>query len=104
MSPSRTFISALACSAFLAAFLGSLGWFIWAGTQRTDGSCYDTSHYVPSATMMLVAVVLLTIARRRPRHRPSKPPLLGQAVATTAWTVLGLSLAVWLAAAISCSA
>jgi hypothetical protein len=105
MRSTRPFLAALASvRAFLTALLGSLAWFIWAATQQTNGSCYGTSHYVPSAVTTLVVMILLTVASRRPWHQTSTALLIGQAVATAAWSALGLSLAIWLSAAISCSA
>lgn len=105
MRPSRPILAALASvRAFLAAFLGSLGWFIWAATQQTSSSCYDDSHYVPSAVVALVTLVALTVASRRPWREQSVSLLVGQGVATTVWTAFGLSIAIFFAAAIGCSA
>jgi hypothetical protein len=101
----RLFLAGIASvRAFLAAFLGSLGWFIWAETQQTNGSCYHTSHYVPSVAITFGVIIALTVASRRPWRGQSAALSLGLGVATAAWTALGLSVAIFFAGVTGCSA
>jgi hypothetical protein len=105
MSSPRAFLAALASvRAFLIAFLGCLGWFIWAETHQTNGSCYDWSHYLPSAAITLAVIVALTVASRRSWRGRSASTLVGEGVAGAGWAALGLLVAIFFAAATSCSA
>jgi hypothetical protein len=105
MSSPGSFLAATASvRAFLAAFLGSLGWFVWAESQQTNGSCYHTSHYVPSAAITFGVIIALTVASRRPWRGQSAVLSLGLGVATAAWTTLGLSIAIFFAGVTGCSA
>ena len=106
MSPVRSFVDGLrSVRGFLAAFVGSLAWFIWAETQQTGGSCYDHLHYAASATVAFCVVISTTALSRRPwRARHPLSLLVGEGVATAAWTSIGLLIAIFIAAATSCSA
>jgi hypothetical protein len=105
MSSSRAFLAGLASiRAFLAAFLGSLGWFIWSETQGTSGSCYPTSHYLPSDVVTFSTIIALTITSRRPWRARSPSLLVAEGIAAAAWAALGLLVATVFALAAHCSA
>jgi hypothetical protein len=106
MSSTRSLLAAMASvRAFVAAFLGSLAWFIWAETQQTSGSCYTDAHYVPSAAIALGVVVAATVSSRWPwRGRPTLRSLVCEGVAAAIWSAAGLLIAIFFAAATGCSA
>ena len=106
MRPVRSFVDGLrSVRGFLAAFLGSLAWFIWAETQQTGGFCYDHPHYAASAAAAFCVVISTIVLSRRPwRARRPLSLLVGEGVATAAWTSIGSLVAIFVAAATSCSA
>jgi hypothetical protein len=104
-SLARSFLSGLASvRAFLAAFLGSLGWFIWAEMQQTNGSCYHSSHYLPSAVITFGVIIAMTVGSRQPWRGQPAALLVGQGVAAAAWAAFGLLVAIFAAGATGCSA
>jgi hypothetical protein len=105
ISTPRSFLAGLTSVwAFLAGFLASLAWFIWTETQQTSSSCSNGPYYVQSAAIMFLVIVAVVAIRRRPRHGQTAWPFLGEVVATSAWTAIGLSVAIFFAAVTGCSA
>ncbi|HWD64069.1 MAG TPA: hypothetical protein VG405_02755 [Solirubrobacteraceae bacterium] len=105
MSRRRPFLgSLLSLWAFLVGFLASLAWFIWTETQQTNSTCGRGTDYVQSAAITFAAIIALTVARRRPRRGDIVSPLLGEVLATVAWTALGLAVAIYFAGVTGCSA
>jgi hypothetical protein len=105
VSTSRSFLAGLTSAwAFLLGFLASLAWFIWTETQQTGSSCGNGPDYVQSAAIMFLVIIAVFAIRRRPRRGQTAWPFLGEVVATAAWTAIGLSVAIFFAAATGCSA
>jgi hypothetical protein len=81
-----------------------------SGLVHLDGDTADQqllrqrSGYVQSAAIMFLVIIAVFAIRRRPRHGQTAWPLLGEVVATAAWTAIGLSVAIFFAAATGCSA
>jgi hypothetical protein len=59
---------------------------------------------VQSAAIMFFVIIAVIVVRRRPQQGQTVGPFLGEVVATAAWTGLGLSVAIFFAAATGCSA
>lgn len=90
--------------AVLAAFFGALGWFIWTTSHQSTGACYAGSHYVPSAAVALVAITAVVVASLRPWLPGRSASLIARAVVAAAmFSAIGLLVAGWFAAVISCS-
>jgi hypothetical protein len=105
MSASRSFFAGLTSVwAFLTGFLASLAWFIWTETQQTSNSCSNGPDYVQSAAIMFILILAVFAIRRRPRRGQTAWQFLGEVLATSAWTAIGLSVAIFFAAATGCSA
>ena len=105
MSSPRSFLAGLTSVwAFLVGFLVSLAWFIWTETQQTSSSCGNGPDYVQSAAITFFVIIAVIAIRRRPRRGQTARPFLGEVIATAAWTALGLSVAIFFAAATGCSA
>jgi hypothetical protein len=101
----RSFLAGLtSVRAFLVGFLASLAWFIWTATRQTSSSCGNGPDYVQSAAITFLVIIAVIVVRRRPRRGQTVWPLLGEVVATSAWTALGLSVAIFFAAVSGCSA
>jgi hypothetical protein len=98
--------------AFLWAFSGTLGWLLWAVFDESNRSCFRGGHYAGPAAVALVVVVALEMtfdASRRLREQQSGRPfiasdLIGGAATTAGLMLVGLLIAIWFAAAVSCSA
>jgi hypothetical protein len=100
--------------AVLIAFVGALGWFIWAAAGQTNSSCFGSSHYVPSAAIALGVVVGLEVALEVFIWSFGQGPpvwrqecfyvVVGGAVATAVLTAVGLLIGEFFAGVVGCSA
>jgi hypothetical protein len=99
--------------AFLLAFFGSLAWFIWAAADETSGSCFGSSHYVPSAATTLAIVVAAQVAIEaviwssgggRTSERRAMSYIASGAIATAGLMAAGLLIGGFFAEVIGCSA
>jgi hypothetical protein len=99
--------------AFLLAFFGALGWFVWAAAHETSSSCFRGGHYLPSAAIAFAVIIALEVAldasHRSPRGDTSREPptpaqLAGGAATTAVLLLFALGIAITFAAAVGCSA